>query len=91
MMALKENVLQAIRSIRHQGLGAELDVESAYRLLPVHSEDRPLLGMQWRGKCYIDTALPFGLRSAPMIFNVVADAMQWIFEQNGVQNYSLPG
>ena len=47
------SVDQAIRSIRHQGLGAELakfDVESAYRLIPVHPEDRPLLGMQWRGK-----------------------------------------
>ena len=40
--------------------------------------------MMWRDKLYVDTALPFGLRSAPKIFNAVADALQWIMERNGV-------
>ena len=34
---------------------------------------------------YIDKALPFGLRSAPKIFSAVADAMQGIIEQQGVE------
>ena len=33
----------------------------------------------------MDTALPFGLRSAPKIFNALADALQWILELLGVQ------
>ena len=57
------------------------DVESAYRIVPVHPDDRPLLGMEWRDHLYIDAALPFGLRSAPKIFNALADAVQWILEQ----------
>lgn len=40
--------------------------------------------MMWRDKLYVDTALPFSLRSAPKIFNAVADALQWIMERNGV-------
>ena len=69
---------------------AKFDIQSAYRLVPVHSEDRLLLGMKWRDKLYIDTALPFGLRSAPKIFNAVADALQWIIKSRGA-HVALPG
>ena len=41
---------------------AQVDVKSAYRNVPVHPEDRWLLGMQWQEAPFIDTALPFGLR-----------------------------
>ena len=40
--------------------------------------------MNWRGKIYIDSVLPFGLRSAPKIFSSVADALEWILLQHGV-------
>ena len=64
---------------------AKFDIESAYRIVPVHPTDRLLLGMQWEGQLYyIDTALPFGLRSAPKIFNAVADGLQWILQTNGI-------
>ncbi len=36
----------------------------AFRIVPVHPDDRHLLGMQWRGRTYVDKVLPFGLRSA---------------------------
>lgn len=34
--------------------------------------------MKWRGKYVVDLALPFGLRSAPYIFNSVTDMVEWI-------------
>jgi len=40
--------------------------------------------MVWKGKLYVDTTLPFGLISVPKLFSAVADALQWIMEQNGV-------
>ena len=43
------------------------------------------MGMEWNGKIYVDLALPFGLRSAPKIFNSVADALKWILHQFGIQ------
>ena len=36
------------------------------------------------GALFIDTALPFGLRSAPKIFTAIADAVEWIVKAEGV-------
>ena len=72
---------QIIRMISSYGLGAliaKFDVEAAYRNIAVHPSDRYLLGMRWRKHYYVDLALPLGLRSAPYIFNSVADMMEWI-------------
>ena len=69
---------------RGQGtLLAKVDIKSAYRNIPVHPDDRWLMGMLWDGFLYIDTALPFGLRSAPKIFTAVADAVGWVAKQEG--------
>lgn len=65
---------------------AKLDIKSAYRIVPVHPEDRWLLGMMWMHKVYIDMVLPFGLRSAPKVFNAIADALEWIMHMKGIQN-----
>ena len=59
-------------------LMAKFDVEAAYRNIAVHPDDRFLLGMKWRDQYYVDLTLPFGLRSAPFIFNSVADMVEWI-------------
>lgn len=34
--------------------------------------------MRWRDKFFVDLTLPFGLRSAPYIFNSVAEMVEWI-------------
>ena len=78
---------QAVLNILKLGPGTELakvDVEQAYRNIPVHWEVRWLLGMEWEGVRFMDTTLPFGLRSAPKIFSAVADALEWIFVDEGV-------
>jgi len=77
----------AIRHILSLGPGsllAELDVKSAFRLLPVHVADRHLLAMRWNNQIYIDTCLSFGLQSAPKLFNVLADLLSWILIQQGI-------
>ena len=63
---------------------AKIDIKSAFRLIPVHPADRHLLAMEWRGGIYIDTCLPFGLRSAPKLFNILADLLEWILCEQGV-------
>ena len=79
-----ERVARAAHSLGPGALLAKADVKSAYRLVPVHPEDRHLLGMEWKGVYYVDTMLPFGLRSAPKIFTAVADALEWCVRQRGV-------
>ena len=43
---------------------AKFDVQSAYSIVPVHTEVRQLLRMKWRGAFYVHMVLPFGVRSA---------------------------
>ncbi len=63
-------------------LMAKFDVRSAFRNLAVLPSQRYLLGMKWRGKFFVDLVLPFGLRSAPFIFNSVAEMVEWILRHN---------
>ena len=65
---------------------AKIDIKSAYRLVPVHPAQRKWLGMQWQGRVYVDGMLPFSLRSAPKLFNAVADALKWCVTKRGVQH-----
>ena len=53
---------------------------------PVHSEDQPLLGIRWLGAVYLDTALPFGLCSAPKIFSTVVDVLTWAMITEGIHD-----
>ena len=64
---------------------AKLDLKDAYRVIPVHPEDRCFLRMKWQGNLFLDTALPFGLRSTPKIFSAVADGLLWAMACNGIQ------
>ena len=78
----------AVQEILSHGRGAilaKIDIKSAFRLIPVHPLDRHLLGMSWNNALYIDTCLPFGLRSAPKLFNLLADLLSWVLEQKDVK------
>lgn len=46
----------------------KVDLKSVYRIVPIHPEDRHLLGICWDNNVYVDQALPFGLRSAPKLY-----------------------
>ena len=74
----------AINKIMETGpntLLAKADIKNTFRLLPVHPADRHLLAMKWKQSLYIDTCLPFRLRSAP---NILADLLAWVAKQRGV-------
>ena len=81
-----DNVVARMLKLGRGALLAKMDVKQAYRNVPVSPEDRLLLGMCWEGKVYVDTALPFGLRSAPLIFTALAEALLWIMRQRGATN-----
>ena len=59
-----------------------------YWMVPVHPQDRSLLGVQWEGQAYVDAALPFGLRSAPKF---LADGLEWIAKEHGVECFITLG
>ena len=75
--------------VAHLGAGTllvKVDIESAYRLVPVQPQHRPLQAMLWKDQLYVDPMLPFGLRSTPQNFNAVADALNWQLRQAGIQH-----
>ena len=54
-------------------LMTKVDIEAAYRLVPVHIHDRPLLGMEWKGQIFADPMLPFGLQRHSRCAGVVSE------------------
>ena len=81
-----DDIVKRIVMLKKGALMAKVDIKNAYRLLPVHPEDRLLLGMEWQGQVYVDTALPFGLRSVPKIFTALADLLEWKIRKRGVDH-----
>ena len=67
-------------------LMAKIDIQDAYRLIPIHPMDRSFLGLTWQGGVYVDCQLPFGLASAPAIFSAITEALEWILRSRGVRN-----
>lgn len=75
----------AIRILKSLGPGsfmAKTDLKSAFRLIPIHPDDWHLLGIYWQKQYYVDLYLPFGLRSAPFLFNQLSDALEWVLKHN---------
>ena len=56
-------------------------------LLPPQTVTPPhLLGIHWKCQLFYDRVLPFGLRSAPFIFNTLAEALEWVARQRGIKH-----
>ena len=61
---------------------AKTDLKSAFRLIPLHPSDWNIMGIYWQSQYNVDLYLPFGLCSAPYIFNQLSDALEWILKHN---------
>jgi len=59
------------------------DIRDAFRMVPVAANDRWLLGFGWKGVFYTERALPFGLCTAPFLFNLFAEGLHWILLSRG--------
>ena len=58
--AAVDDAVRCILALGQGALLAKFDVASAYRVVPVHPEDRLLLGMKWRGELLVDGASASG-------------------------------
>ena len=81
---------RAVVMARQLGKGAfmsKIDIESAYRCIPVRPVDWPLLGMSWNNQFYFDIVMQFGITSATAIFEWYSSAAQYIVEKScGISN-----
>ena len=77
---LFDDAIALVREAGYSCFLSKVDIKHAFRLLPVKVQDWKLLGYFWEGFYFIDTRLPFGLRSSPSIFNRFADLICWVLQ-----------
>jgi Reverse transcriptase (RNA-dependent DNA polymerase)/Reverse transcriptase-like len=65
---------------------ATLDVDSAFRRIPLHPSSKPSFVIHWQNQFYVDHTTPFGSSSSPGLFGRAADAMVAIYKAHGVNN-----
>ena len=75
-------VVLSISVLGRRARMANIDLKLAFRMDPVRKEDLQFLGIKWRGRFYVDTCLPFGLHSAPLLFKQFANVLEWILWNN---------
>ena len=75
-----DNAVSIIQKLGQGCFMSKLDIKSAFRNIPVHPSDWELLGMKWNALYYFDTVLPFGLRSAPFLFDQFSCMIEWIIK-----------
>jgi ribonuclease HI len=56
------------------------DIQDAFRNIAISPAAYWLLGFRWDGEYYSETCLPFGLSTAPFLFNLFSEAFHWILE-----------
>jgi len=76
-----DDAIHAVQLLGPNCVLIKRDFESAFRHIPVSPLDSPLLGFYWGKRYYAELFLPFGLRTAPYLFNLFAEVFQWILEQ----------
>ncbi|XP_070556467.1 uncharacterized protein [Ptychodera flava] len=76
-----DNAVAIIQKYGKGTLMTKVDIRYAFRLCPVRKEDWHLLGFKWLDHYFFDRVLPFGLRSAPFLFDHIADAIHWIISR----------
>ena len=79
----------AIKVINQLGRGcfmAKADIQSAYRIVPIHPSQHHLLGFKWRNHYYYDKYLPMGMAEACSMFERISDGFVYVFKKFGVTN-----
>ena len=61
---------------------AKTDIKSAFRIIPVHPLEYPLLGIKWPNEYYFDRCLAVGLKSSCAIFDKFSSSLEWLAMQH---------
>lgn len=88
-----DDITSVIKAMGKDTLISKLDLEDAFKTIPVSPNDWELLGSMLHvedndgniiPQYYFEKVLPFGGRSSPKLFNDFADALEYIMHENGV-------
>lgn len=73
------DVMAAVANAPPGSIAATLDVDAAYRQMPVHIMDQPHTVIAWDGEFWVDHCVPFGAASSNGIFGRCGDAMALVY------------
>ena len=60
----------------------KVDLSRAFRCFPADPLSYPLLGLQWKGQIYVDTCVPFGVRTGCMICQRVTNSISHVMKRD---------
>ena len=72
------DAIHILKKLRAGCLLAKTDIKSAFRIIPVHPLEYPLLGIKWTNEYYFDRCLAIGLRSSCAIFEKFSSSLEWL-------------
>lgn len=83
-----DSIVKTLLAHGRGALMAKEDLTDAFKFIRVRQEDWPLLGSTWVGRdgvrrYFMDTVLPFGLRSSPKLFDQFAEAVCFLARKRG--------
>jgi hypothetical protein len=73
-----EDILAMVLEAGRHCTMVKRDMKDAFRMIPIAPHNQWLMGFCWEGRFYVELVLSFGLRTAPIIFNLFAEAFEWI-------------
>lgn len=81
VFATLQDIMNIMKDVGTGCFFIKRDFKDAYRHVPISPTDSKLLGFGWEDEYFEERFLPFGLSSAPFLFNFVAEGFHWIIEQ----------
>lgn len=72
-----DDAIAIMKSLGPGAFMAKTDIESAFRLLPIHPDFRFLLGFRLGSNFYYDRTLPMGLAASCQMFETFSSAIEW--------------
>ena len=76
-----DDLVEIVKINGRGSLIAKADIESAFRIIPIHPSDYYLLGFTWNGQFFYDKCLPMGCSTSCSIFETFSTAIQWILKE----------
>ncbi|XP_071097708.1 uncharacterized protein [Haliotis cracherodii] len=77
-----DEATQMVQQLGKGALLAKFDIQSAFRIIPVHPSDFELLGIRFEGEFYFDKCLPFGCSISCAIFETFSTFLQWCMQSH---------
>ena len=85
------SVDEIVETVQHLGsdvLLSKIDISRAFRNLRVDPLEYDVLGLQWKGKSYIDISIPMGMKTGSALCQRTTDVIRHIMQSKNVRVFN---